>query len=382
MMKSQFRTVRFAMVLALIAAVSLMSVAALANGHGKMPTKEAAPRHEPAPAMMGRGPTTVTITTATASSLSNCAWIYTAMPTNCAPVQTPGMIQVTATKGPVGEPAVVINDRAHVVATFNYPASGACTYTVRFTSLASAGQFKTPFGGIAFERQMFGDAKWLGLDIPPTVAYVAVLGLATIMKGDDVVATNQPAIAAVTQAIHDDNHKLMAQADSSRKEMHLIVPGPLVEGASSVPGFPNGYFYIYWPSAQFSIDKEQITIPGEAVAPATLGRGPEVTKGTLHIELTNRGIHKTVGTAPFGLYEITVRNTSDKWQGLFMTGRDICCSDYKRFSTILKPGASQKFRWFFGAGKVVMRPFCCAIKVPTSYDDYRWTGPATSLVFE
>ena len=127
MMKAQFRTVRFAMALALIAAVSLMCVAALANGHGKMPAKEPAPRYEPAPATIGRGPTTVTITTATASSATNCAWIYTAMPTNCAPMQTTGMIQATAFKGPVGETSVDIKDRANVVATFNYPASSGCT---------------------------------------------------------------------------------------------------------------------------------------------------------------------------------------------------------------------------------------------------------------
>jgi hypothetical protein len=293
-------------------------------------------------------------------------------------MQTTGLIQATAVKAPVGEMGVQMKDNANVIATFNYPNSG-CTYTVQFTGLASAGEFNAPFSGVAIEKT-FGGMKLWDVEFPRTMAYGAVVGRATIMRNNEVVATNEPAIVAITQAIHDQSHKLMAQPDSSREEIHLIVPGSLIDGGTAVTGFPKGWFYIYWPSAQHSISKEQITIPG-----VTVGAGPapaEVARGSINIELTNQGIRKTVGTAPFGLYDVTVRNTSNKWQGLYMTGRDICCSDYKRFSTILKPGASQTFKWFFAEGKVVMRPFCCAVKVPTSYADYKWTGPATSVVFE
>ncbi|MCE5322223.1 hypothetical protein LLG46_02780 [bacterium] len=373
-MKSQYRMWHLVVIIALIAALCATSMVAMANGKVKL---KPMPKEKPAPAMTGRGPTTVTLTTVTASSIGNCAWMYTSLPLNqCPPTSVAGTIQAMATKGPAG--AAVMNDRASVLSTFTCPAGGP-TYTVKFVSLASAGRFNTPFGGIAFERSIFGDTKFFAFDLPSTTAFVALVGIATIMKDNDVIADNQPALAAITHGIHDANHCLLSQADITRKEFHLIVPGSLVDGVSPVPNFPNGYFYIYWPSADFNISKETITIPAETIAP--LGRGPS-NPGKLVINLTDKGIHKTVGTAQFGLYDITVKNISKKPQGLYMTGTDICCTDYKRFSTILKPGASQKFTFYFAPGKVVMRPFCCAIKTPTSYKDYNWTGPATSIKFE
>ncbi|MEN6357431.1 MAG: hypothetical protein ABFD83_10135 [Armatimonadota bacterium] len=371
-MRSQYCTSRLVVIILLIAALCALSVAVMANGHVKV---KPAPKARVSPAMPGRGPTTVTLTTVTASSIGNCAWLYMSMPSQCAPTAVSGTIQAIATKGPAD--MLSIKDRASVLATFSCP--GGSTYTVRFTSLASAGQFNTPFGGVAFERSIFGDTRFFSLDLPATTAFVAVVGIATIMKNNDVIADNQPAIAAITQGIHDDNHRLMSQADITRKEFHLIVPGSLVDGVSPVPGFANGYFYVYWPAADYSISRESITIPSETVAP--IGRGPE-NPGSLMIHLTDSGIHKTVGTAQFGLYDITVKNISNKPQGLYMTGTDICCTDYKRFSTILKPGASQHFKFYFAPGKVTMRPFCCAIKTPTAYKDYNWTGPATSIKFE
>lgn len=372
-MKSQYSMSRLLVIILLIAALCALSAAVMANGHVKV---KPAPKAKASPAMPGRGPTTVTMTTITASSIGNCAWMYTSLPSQCAQTAVSGTIQVIATKGPADMAS--IQDRASVLATFSC-ASGGSTYTVRFTSLASAGRFNTPFGGVAFERSIFGGTRFFKLDLPATTAWVAVVGIATIMKDNDVIADNQPAIAAITQGIHDDNHQLLSQADITKKEFHLIVPGSLVDGVSPVSGFPNGYFYIYWPSADYSISRETITIP--SATPAPVGRGPN-NPGSLMIHLTDKGIHKTVGTAQFGLYDITVKNTSKKAQGLYMTGTDICCTDYRRFSTILKPGASQKFKFYFAQGKVTMRPFCCAIKTPTSYKDYNWTGPAVSIKFE
>ncbi|MCE5314961.1 MAG: hypothetical protein ABFD49_10660 [Armatimonadota bacterium] len=378
-MKSRYRTWQFAAALAFIAALILISVAAWANGEKKMPKVSPTHKSVSQPAVMGRGPTTVTVTNLSASSAGSCAWIYTSSPTKCAPMAVSGLIQATATVGPVGDTPVKFNDRANVVATFCYPANGS-TYMVNFMSLASAGQFNTPFGGIVFERSIFGDTQLFSLDLPPTVAYVAMLGIATITKDNNVIASNQPAVVAITQAIHDDSHRLLAQADSSRKEMHLIVPGSFAEGVAGVPGFPNGGFYIYWPTAQYDIQRENITVRETLATP--MGKGPEGVVGSLLVNLTSSGINKTVGTAPFGLYDITVRNMSNKDQGLFMTGTDLCCTEFKRFSTILKPGASQTFRFYFAPGKVVMRPFCCAVKTSTSYIGQSWTGPATSVIFQ
>lgn len=371
-MKPQFSMSRFVLVLALIAAFSALSVAAMANG--KMKPAKPAPSYK-TPTVQGRGPISVKLTAITASNIGCTAWLYNTWPTSCPPTQVSGSIQAMAVKAPADMPS--LNDRANVAASFTCT-SGGPTYAVNFKSLASAGQFNTPFGGVAFQRNIFGDTRFFNMDLPVTMAYVAVVGLATITKDGQVIAENQPAVAALTQGIHDDNHKLMSQADATRREFHLIVPGSMVQGVSAVPDFPNGYFYVYWPDATYNISTETISIPAETTAP--LGRGPQT--GSLAINLTNKGISKSVGTASSGLYDITVKNISNKPQGLYMTGTDICCTDYKRFSKIIKPGESQKFKFYFAPGKVVMRPFCCAIKTPTAYKDYNWTGPATSIVFE
>jgi hypothetical protein len=373
-MKPRFRTSRFLLVLTLIVAFGALSGAAMANG--KMRPAKPAPSYK-APAMPGRGPISVTMTTITASSVGNTAWLYNTWPTSCPPTQVTGTIQAMATKAPADMPS--LNDRATIMASFTCM-SGGPTYMVAFKSLASAGRFNTPFGGVAFRRTIFGDTRYFNLNLPVTTAYVAVLGLATVTKDGQVIAEDQPAIAALTHAIHDTNQKLLSQADATRNEFHLIMPGSKVQGVSAIPDFPNGYFYVYWPDATYNITTDTISIPAETAAP--LGKGPQESIGSLVINLTNKGISKKVGIASSGLYDITVKNISNKPQGLYMTGTDICCTDYKRFSKIIKPGDSQKFRFYFAKGKVVMRPFCCAIKTPTSYKDYNWTGPATSIVFE
>lgn len=319
--------------------------------------------------------------TARASSTGNDAWIYTSRFQTSTPKHITGSIQFTAVKG-----AKASQDQADVTARFTW---NNANYTVHVTCpFPIAGQLFPGHGAVQFMRPVFGTADMGTLGLPETHAHAAVYGRSTITRNGKIIAENQPTIAMVTQAIHSSDHQLLSSPIEDRNEIQLIVPGPL-NGQKFVKTFPNGYFYIYWPDAKLTLSGDVKPTPMISTTPSRIGRGPvappvgtESPRGTIEISLTDTGIKKTVGTAPSGLYIVTITNNSSRRRGLEMTGADLCCTFYTRFSTIMGPGGRQTFRWYFAPGKVQLRDFLSGRRSKTAYVNVRYGGHSTSIVFQ
>ncbi len=71
------------------------------------------------------------------------------------------------------------------------------------------------------------------------------------------------------------------------------------------------------------------------------------------ITLTSKGIVVTPGTLKGGDYLLTVKNSTSEPRGIEMIGIDKASSPTVRYTTILKPGKSETFRWYFAKGKTV-----------------------------
>ena len=327
-----------------------------------------------------------------ASNVGSTAYIYTDNITTSTPTSVTGNIQISAMD--VTPSDTTTSDKATVMATFTYPANGS-TYTVRLTGVDPAALgCPSQCKGVAFMQPMFGTSGIGPADFPQILAYVALFGRATIMKDGESIATDQPIIALVTQGLHDTSQRWLSTSDPTNQEIHLVVPGSLMGGGQAVTGFPRGGFYVYWPDA--ALDLRNIggavnmsgmagappPMPTTTPTPAMPARGPTTTISTMAISLTNTGIRKTIGEAPFGLYAVKITNDSSRSRGLYFTGIDLCCTEYNRFSNILRPGQSQTFRFYFAPGKVVFRDFLSADKTRRAYTDVQWGGHSSSIVFK
>ena len=305
-----------------------------------------------------------------ASNVGSTAYIYTDNVMTSTPTSVTGNIQLNAMD--VMSTDTSTSDTAAVMATFTYPANGS-SYTVKLTkvdptALGSPAQSK----GVAFMQPMFGTTGVGPSDFPQTLAYVALFGRATIMKDGQSVATDQPIIAMVTQGLHDPSQRWLSTNDPTNQEIHLVVPGSLMGGGQAVTGFPKGGFYVYWPDAALDLRNigGAVNMSGMAGAPPPIptatpampARGPTTAISNMAISLTNTGIKKTIGEAPYGLYSVKITNDSSRAMGLYFTGIDLCCTEYNRYSNVLRPGHSQTFRFYFAPGKVTFKDFLSAEK--------------------
>lgn len=294
-----------------------------------------------------------------AQNVGNDAWIYTTDIKTSTPQQITGSIRMSVMDA---SPSDLPNsrDKAYVHAKFRCPAGGP-EYYVQFMTIVPVGTMHSHYGGVAMLKPIFGNTGIGPSDAPKTLAYIAAFGTATITKDNQTIATDQPTIALVTQAMHDPSHKWLSESDPLMQEIHLLVPGPLYEGGPSVPGFANGYFYIYWPNVAFEMRNVGGTVEivefSETTVPATKVKGSveEIGAKSLKITLTDTRINKAVANAPAGLYDITISNISPRPRGLYMNGTDICCTEFNRYSRVLQPGKSQTFRFYFAPGKVIFR---------------------------
>lgn len=286
-------------------------------------------------------------------------------------------------------------DTANVIATFTYPTTGGGSqYRVEFTGVDTGSEF----GGVALLQPIFGQTGvCAGYNLPMTMGYAVASGTATIMKDGQTIATNQPALAAVTQALHDDNQNMVSLVNTDEQEIHLIVPGSMAPGGTAVPGFEGGGFYVFWPSS--AIELRNVggvvemtpgtgTTPGIPAVPASPGgpaRGPEdfeAPLGTISMSLTNDGIQKAVGTAPYGPYMIQVMNNSSRARGLVFTGVDLAGNQFTRYTNILQPGQSTSFQYFFAPGKVVIRDFLSGQRTATAFTNVNIGPLSSSIVFQ
>jgi len=270
-----------------------------------------------------------------------------------------------------------------VDARFRY--NGA-NWRVRITcNYPVSGQDFPGLGAVQFDMPVFGESL-AQLNLPRTLAHIAVYGRATIWRNGREVVSNQPAIAVVTEAIHGPDQTLLSTPEENQNEIQLIVPGPAY-GQKFVKGFPNGYFYVYWPNVTYNISGN--VQPSPRLAPAIPARGPVSTPftvqepiGTIAIGLTSTGINTQVSQAPSGLYDITITNDSNRVRGVILNGQDLANTPYTRFSDLLGPGGSQTFRWFFAPGTVTIKDFTGGVKTRTAYTGVTFGGHSAAITFQ
>ncbi len=194
----------------------------------------------------------------------------------------------------------------------------------------------------------------------------------------------------MSEALHEaDSTSWLSSPDSNRREAHILVPGSLLEDGTALSDFPNGFVYAYWPDAALSINNLGgiVSTHEMTITPAQPGRGPmdEIDTSSirkLNITLTNDRIVKAEARTPSGLYRISVTNNSSRDRGLYFTGTDLCCTQYHRYSNILKPGQTQSFMFYFAPGKVTMRDWYGGRKTEIELKDVNWGPNKTSIVFE
>ena len=317
----------------------------------------------------------------TASNVGTNAWIYTKDVATTKPVMVTGSIQMKVADVTVGDTANS-GDAATVVSMFSYPQGGS-QYTVQFDAIRPIGTTMPHYGGVAILKPVFGKERFGGMSIPETFAYMAAFGNATIMKDGKTIARNQLAAALVTQALHNEQQGWLSAPDPVAQEIHLLVPGSIAPDGTAVPGFPNGFFYVYWQSAAFELagvgGVVSTTKVGATPRPPS-GRGPGAVP-TISISLTDSGIRKKIGQAPSGLYDVKVTNNSSRSMGIVYTGTDLCCTKYVRFSDLTRPGKSQVFRWYFAPGKVSIHTYLKAKKVREGYTNVKYAPFNSSIVF-
>ncbi|MCX6345501.1 MAG: hypothetical protein NT018_10595 [Armatimonadetes bacterium] len=342
-------------------------------------------RAEPTqPSELGSGPACLTSVTA---STSGRAWIFTSPDFVSTPEQTEGSIQIFACTRQAGMTSID-NPTAEVVAKFTYPSPGGSQYMMKFTCVLPS---QMGFNGVEVLKSVFGSTSTNipGITMPETLAYISVIGNATITKDGAIIAENQPAIVMVTSAIHDSSQRLLTQADPSRREIQLVVPGAKAANSKEVEGFPSGSFYIYWPSASLNMNNvggvvqqnEVMPPPTVVTTPATIARGPVIPM-KLHIILTDNGIVNPMREADAGLYDITLTNKSSTPRGLYMTGTDICCTEFNRYSKVLKRNQSQSFRFYFAAGKVEFKDMLKCVHRARTCAVAKFGKHTSSMVFK
>lgn len=339
------------------------------------------------PAVSGAGG----LPTAVASNVDNNAYLYTGDIRTCTPEKITGDMQMGVVDGSANDIADT-RDKATVVA--NFTGTDGAKYSVKFTCINSVGEAGTThFGGVGLQKQVFGSTNvGGGLGLPQTMAYVIAFGNVDISKDGTSLADGQQAIALVTDALHNPDGAWLTCSDPSRQEIHLLVPGSLMTGGTAVSGFPNGYFYIYWPSASYQINNDGSVKLGNIAEPKPqappVGRGPSLLNRAslpvqqMTITITDNSIDIPSGALTGGPFDVTIVNNSQCARGLLMTGRDICCSPFIRFNKVLDAGESMTFRWFFAPGDVNLKDFTCASHVARSLTDVSLGGLSAKITFQ
>jgi hypothetical protein len=71
----------------------------------------------------------------------------------------------------------------------------------------------------------------------------------------------------------------------------------------------------------------------------------------LTISLTSKGIVASPSAITGGNHLLTIKNNTKQARGVEIIGVDLESSPTVRYTTILKPGKSESFRWYFASGK-------------------------------
>jgi hypothetical protein len=240
------------------------------------------------------------------------------------------------------------------------------TYEVRFTGLdkSSANSF---FGGVGLVKTMFGDSGIGESDMPKTVAYEAVFGLANILKDGKVIGTNVPAhIVVLPGLFNTSTEKLAASVDEidfNTRQIVLHVPGP-------VEGLPDNMLIVGWPQAALnltdvggkvlsSVQVASMALPGMVPAGGVVaGEVVELMPHSINVSLTDEGFRfPSRSGIDAGYYTFNITNNSSINRGFLIRGKDRVGGDFERYTQLLKPGETATLSVYLPLGSYQLAEF-------------------------
>jgi hypothetical protein len=232
-------------------------------------------------------------------------------------------------------------------------------YEVRFIGLDKAGDMSY-FGGVGLVKTMFGNSGFGPSDMPKTVAYQAVFGLANVLKDGQQIATNVPAhIMVLPGLFNTSTEKLAASAndiDYNVRQIVLHVPGP-------VEGLPNNNLMVGWPNAAIHLadvggkvltnaQVASVALPGMAPAGGVVaGEAVEIRPRSVNVSLTDGGFRfPSRSGIDAGFYTFNITNNSSINRGFLIRGKDRIGADIERYTQLLRPGESTTLSLYLPLG--------------------------------
>ena len=171
-----------------------------------------------------------------------------------------GILRLRATDRTWGDDPASQDELGECVARVKVPSTKA-EYYVKFTRLRGVGVRRPTMGGVAINQDLFGNSELGGPGLFPRLqAYLAVWGLANVVKNGKVIARDRTALAWVGEGARAPDGKWLYDPDQTRAGAHLIVFGALGHG-ERLPHTQDGFLHFSWRNAK-------VQVPGFASDPA------------------------------------------------------------------------------------------------------------------
>jgi len=170
-----------------------------------------------------------------------------------------GLFRLNVVDNTWGDKPISQDQLNECVARVKVPAAKA-EYYIKFTRLRPEGRRRPTMGGVALNQELFGNTEIGGPGLFPRLrAYVAVWGLANVVKNGKVIGRDRTALAWVGEGAQALDGKWLYDPDRSRASAHLIVFGALGHG-ERLPETRDGFLHFAWPKAK-------VQVPGYAYDP-------------------------------------------------------------------------------------------------------------------
>jgi hypothetical protein len=170
-----------------------------------------------------------------------------------------GVLRLSAVDNTWGDGPVTQDMLNECVARVKVPSAKA-EYYIKFTRLRPEGQRRPTMGGVAVNQELFGNTELGGPGLFPRLrAYIAVWGVANVVKNGKVIGRDRTALAWVGEGAQAADGKWLYDPDRSRASAHLIVFGALGHG-ERLSNTRDGFLHFSWPTAK-------VQAPGYAFDP-------------------------------------------------------------------------------------------------------------------
>lgn len=151
---------------------------------------------------------------------------------------------------------------------------------------AAVGSAADFMGGVALNTEINGDTG-LGISaFPKTKAYLAFTGLARLRMGNASVDGSHFVVAWVSRGIRNDaDNTLAASVDPKDLELHVVLPGRLVNDAFAIPGVADGFLYYYFENVRLKqLSPDEKAKVGEKLSPPEVPNQPPVALARILVD--------------------------------------------------------------------------------------------------